>query len=222
MSVEYIEPRKSWPRAATPCELVPAWAGEFVTFADWVNFATKRLTGTTCPRWGVEIPSICIDSLGRRCTTGGHFMRARDDDSFPVRFFWDMRPGEGETDSFSEDLGFDPYGEREQLAMGWTLQLVGKMLGAKDWAQGDGSETVEGDCAHEVQNIMTAAGLVTADGDMLTADLFRASRDELIEQCAVAAEAQDRVGREWVRDSLWFNILKRAGDNVRALKAVQA
>lgn len=43
-------------------------------------------------------------------------------------------------------------------------------------------------------------------------------RNALIEECARAAEAQERTGREWVADSLWANILKRAGDNVRALK----
>lgn len=43
-------------------------------------------------------------------------------------------------------------------------------------------------------------------------------RNALIEECVKAAEAQDRVGREWVADSLWHNILKRAGANVRALK----
>lgn len=42
--------------------------------------------------------------------------------------------------------------------------------------------------------------------------------DALIEKAAVAAEAVDRIGREWVGDSLWANILKRAGDNVRKLK----
>lgn len=43
-------------------------------------------------------------------------------------------------------------------------------------------------------------------------------RDQLIEECAQAAEAQDRGGYEWVRDSLWAKILQRAGANVRALK----
>jgi hypothetical protein len=42
--------------------------------------------------------------------------------------------------------------------------------------------------------------------------------DAIIEQCAVAAEAQDRTGREWVKDSLWDAVMKRAGQNVRALK----
>lgn len=42
--------------------------------------------------------------------------------------------------------------------------------------------------------------------------------DALIEKAAVAAEAVDRIGREWVGNSLWANILKRAGDNVRKLK----
>lgn len=47
-----------------------------------------------------------------------------------------------------------------------------------------------------------------------------AERNVLIEECAVAAAQQDRAGHEWVRDSLWANILKRAGDNVRLLKKV--
>lgn len=48
--------------------------------------------------------------------------------------------------------------------------------------------------------------------------MTEAERNVLIEECAVAAEAQDRTGREWVGDSLWSKILKRAGDNVRLLK----
>jgi hypothetical protein len=40
----------------------------------------------------------------------------------------------------------------------------------------------------------------------------------IVEVCAGAAEAQDRAGREWVRDSLWSEILKRAGTNVRAVR----
>lgn len=40
---------------------------------------------------------------------------------------------------------------------------------------------------------------------------------ETIERCAKAAEATEREGWEWVRESLWANILKRAGANVRAL-----
>lgn len=50
------------------------------------------------------------------------------------------------------------------------------------------------------------------------AALATAARNSIIEQCAVAAEAQDRIGHEWVADSLWANILKRAGQNVRALQ----
>lgn len=45
------------------------------------------------------------------------------------------------------------------------------------------------------------------------------TRNEIIEECAIAAEAQDRTGHEWVHDSLWANILKRAGANVRRLKS---
>lgn len=42
--------------------------------------------------------------------------------------------------------------------------------------------------------------------------------NECVEACAVAATQQDRTGREWVGNSLWANILKRAGDEVRKLK----
>lgn len=97
-----IIPRKSWPRPATPCTLTPAWAGEFRDFDDWVIFATKRLTGTYDPLMGVEVPAICIDALGRRCTMGGHFMRARDEGAFPVRFFWDCDPAPPTTDKGGE------------------------------------------------------------------------------------------------------------------------
>lgn len=84
-----IEPRKSWPRPATPTDLVPRWAGEFRDFEDWVAFASQRLTGTYDPMMGNEVPAICIDAFGRRCTLGGHFRRAKEEGAFPVRFFWD-------------------------------------------------------------------------------------------------------------------------------------
>lgn len=47
-------------------------------------------------------------------------------------------------------------------------------------------------------------------------------RNALIEECAVAAEQQDRIGYEWVGNSLWANILRRAGANVRKLKTTPA
>ena len=52
-----------------------------------------------------------------------------------------------------------------QAAICWTLSIVGKQLGATDWEGGDGTETLDGDVAQEVMNIMRAAGLVNKDGD---------------------------------------------------------
>ena len=92
MVSDALEYGRSWPRAATPCNLVPRWAGEFCSYSDWVNFATKRLTGTYDVLTGREVPSICIDAFGRRCTSGAHMMRARDEDAFPVRYFWECEP----------------------------------------------------------------------------------------------------------------------------------
>lgn len=82
--------RVSWPRPATPCNLVPLWKGEFRDFNEWVSKATTRLTGTHNGR--SEVKAICVDALGRRCHDGGDFMRARDEDAFPVRYFWECVP----------------------------------------------------------------------------------------------------------------------------------
>jgi hypothetical protein len=79
---------KSWPRAATPTDLVPNWEGEFCSFGDWVNFASKRLTVCT-GSGGQKVDAICVDALGRRCSIGKDFMRARDEDAFPVRYFFE-------------------------------------------------------------------------------------------------------------------------------------
>lgn len=86
-SIGSLDYRTSWPRTATPCDLVPLWAGEFASFDDWVNFATQRLTGTR-GMYG-EAKAICVDARGRRCSSGGEFMRAREENAFPVRYFFE-------------------------------------------------------------------------------------------------------------------------------------
>lgn len=64
--------------------LYPAWEGQFPTFETWVNKASSWLTGDTRGR------AVCVDMKGRICSCGGDFMRARDENAFPVRFFWEM------------------------------------------------------------------------------------------------------------------------------------
>lgn len=87
-----ISYRTSWPRPATPTNLQPKWAGEFRDHADWVSFATTRLTGTYDKLMGDELRAICVDAKGRRCTMGGHFKRAQEENAFPVRYFWECEP----------------------------------------------------------------------------------------------------------------------------------
>lgn len=72
------------PNSPTPCTLTPNWAGEFRSFDSWVNKASSWIDGK----------AVCIDNKGRRCLNGGHFMRARDEDAFPIRFFWDCEAQE--------------------------------------------------------------------------------------------------------------------------------
>lgn len=68
----------------------PMWEGQFDTFEDWVDHASRALVN---PRDGVSheyAPMICIDARGRRCFMGAQFMRARDEDAFPIRYFWEF------------------------------------------------------------------------------------------------------------------------------------
>lgn len=91
MSVAYLETPRSWPRAATPCNLVPRWAGEFKSHADWVSFATHRLTGVY-GTMGEAVSAICVDAFGRRCNIGADFRRAEEEGAFPIRYFWECEP----------------------------------------------------------------------------------------------------------------------------------
>ncbi|MGX7346385.1 hypothetical protein [Acetobacter oryzoeni] len=52
--------------------------GQFDTFQTWVNKATSWIGGTN---------PACFDAQGRRCRIGGDFMRAHDEGTFPV-YYW--------------------------------------------------------------------------------------------------------------------------------------
>jgi hypothetical protein len=58
--------------------------------------------------------------------------------------------------------------------------------------------------------------------EALTAHLARQAqptdRDAVLEEAARCAEVQNRVGYEWVKDSVWDNIIKRVPAAIRALK----
>jgi hypothetical protein len=70
----------------------PNIAGEFDTFHDWVNRASRTIAEPYCPvdTTGQTVRAICVDTKGRRCQIGGDFMRARDEGAFPVVYFWDF------------------------------------------------------------------------------------------------------------------------------------
>ncbi len=94
MSAERLRP---WLNP-TPCHhLEPDIAGQFDTFEDWVNHATRCLTGKpystgSLGRYGDGMPAMCIDNIGRRCAIGADFHRARDQGTFPIRYFWEFKP----------------------------------------------------------------------------------------------------------------------------------
>lgn len=76
-------------------KLVPNIAGRFDSFEDWVNRATHAIANRTCESSGstMPVPAMCVDTKGRRCYQGSDFMRARDEGTFPVIYFWDLIPG---------------------------------------------------------------------------------------------------------------------------------
>ena len=104
MSYRNIKVSMGWPRASTPSGLVPNWVGEFVSFQDWVNFAEPRLARSSDSN-GNSLKAICVDALGRRCVNGRDFARARDDEAFPVRFFFDcIDPDDGASPLTADDI----------------------------------------------------------------------------------------------------------------------
>lgn len=96
----------------TAVALRPQWAGQFETFSEWVTYASGCL----------ERPNaVCVDALGRRCLIGADFMRARDEGTFPVGYFWDMEPDPvpGELDKWQH--------EADEMAQG--MQAATRLVG---------------------------------------------------------------------------------------------
>jgi outer membrane murein-binding lipoprotein Lpp len=83
-----------------------------------------------------------------------------------------------------------------------------------------GFTAVTWDAARAVQELCETVRELRADNDAM-AERIQAgdrARDDVIEECAVAARQIDRINYEWVRDSLWDNVTARAAAAVRRLK----
>ena len=80
------ERSRPWQNPTPLAGFVPEWLGQFDTFQDWVNHASRAI-GDLEGNLGERITAVCVDAKGRRCNIGGDFMRARDEDAFPVRYF---------------------------------------------------------------------------------------------------------------------------------------
>lgn len=74
----------------TQGRLTPNIVGHFDSYQQWVN---KGASWLASPQYR---GAMCIDAKGRRVAMGADFMRARDENTFPVYFFWDCEPKEGE------------------------------------------------------------------------------------------------------------------------------
>lgn len=64
------------------------WDQSFSSFQEWVNKGSSWLTRHAEYQKDGRFFAICYDSKGRLCRIGGDFMRARDENAFPVRWIW--------------------------------------------------------------------------------------------------------------------------------------
>ena len=77
---------------------VPIAGQSFSCQQDWINRATRYLTGH--PHYnntehgenkgwrGAHFTALCFDQAGNRMRNGGDFQRATDDDTYPVWWIW--------------------------------------------------------------------------------------------------------------------------------------
>ena len=66
--------------------LRPHVLGQFSNHREWVNYASRVLTGYVDSN-GAPLSLICVDARGRRCNNGKDMKRACDEGNFPVVFF---------------------------------------------------------------------------------------------------------------------------------------
>ena len=74
--------QRSWAYIDDRCVPEGEADGEFATYITWVNKASSWIGWT-----GAK----CFDAKDRPCRNGGDMMRARDEDAFPVRWYWTER-----------------------------------------------------------------------------------------------------------------------------------
>ncbi len=64
---------------------------QFDSFQEWVNKASSWLTRH--PRYHERFYKVvCFDTKGRRCQIGKDFMRADEEGTFPIRWWWPDQP----------------------------------------------------------------------------------------------------------------------------------
>lgn len=78
---------------------MPLHRQRFDTFEEWVSSATRFLTFheryNEGAGWSEPNPfrAVCYDARGRLCRRDRDFMRARDEDAFPVYWIWPDQVG---------------------------------------------------------------------------------------------------------------------------------
>ena len=70
---------------------------QFDNFGQWETHASDWLTER-----GPDVRPILVDNVGRICTKGSGFMRARDQNTFPIKWYW---PDEAENLVLKNNFG---------------------------------------------------------------------------------------------------------------------
>ena len=117
--------------------------GQFSSYTQWVNKASSWIGWT-----GAK----CFDALDRPCRIGGDFMRARDEETFPVRWYLPDRfavpivPTKGELSAL-KSLQRSPEADIRDIRklpgagnMSWTR--IGSLIGEQNISQGKERRTI--------------------------------------------------------------------------------
>ena len=138
--------------------------GEFATFTTWVNKASSWIGWT-----GAK----CFDAKDRPCRIGGDFMRARDEDAFPVCWYFPDRfpepviPTKGELAALRYLQG-SPRADIRDIrkvpgAGNMSWKRIEKLLGAENIGPGDEVRAITLDglnLCHEYSRRATSAANV--------------------------------------------------------------
>jgi hypothetical protein len=187
-------------------ELKPKIIGAFQNHADWVNRASRELAHFK-HEYGHKIDAICVDAIGRRCTCGGDFARARDEGTFPVYYFIECQAMNTRADLASQKQAESGDNALEALERMESTWYTGDM--AEDWSHDGDIETIRTALTQSAEKDTVILELSQALNTIHAASGFH-SQNGVSDHCMrYAHESNERLCNETLKTHA--ETIKRAG-----------